>query len=174
MQWPPGLNAKPESPATDAEIAAFVESVFAPLTAQELEELHAEHRAIVGEGSFDPPFNPAIWPLPNRRLPESYLAFLQYSNGGSFSGDNRDFDPLFTTNQVRQYMLFYSIPHWMPLSAPIGFDGGGTFYLLDMRDDPIDGDYPVLFANACNLGYDEAVKLADSFSELIANKLGQP
>jgi hypothetical protein len=173
MKWPQGLAAQPEPPASDADIAGFVQSVFAPLSVNEIKELHAEHKAAVGDGCFDPPFDPAVWQLPKRPLPESYLAFLRYSNGGFFAGQNRDLDPLFNTREVRDYMLGYSIPHWMPMSCPIGFDGGGTFYLLDMRFDSQFNDYPVLFAHACNLGYDDAVVLADSFAELIDTLLGK-
>ena len=174
MQWPPSLAAHTEPPATDADIAAFVGSVFVPLSDNEIRDLHVEHKAAVGDGCFDPPFDPATWQLPIRPLPDSYLSFLRYSNGGYFAGTNRDFDPLFNTREVRDYMLGYSIPHWMPSSCPIGFDGGGTFYLLDMRRESDIGDYPVLFAHAGNLGYDEAIILANSFAELIANQLGKP
>ena len=173
MKWPQGLAAQPEPPASDADIAGFVHSVFAPLSANEIKELLAEHTAAVGDGCFDPPFDPTVWQLPKRPLPESYLAFLRYSNGGFFAGQNRDLDPLFTTQEVRDYMLGYSIPHWMPLSCPIGFDGGGTFYLLDMRFDSQVNDYPVLFAHAGNLGYDDAVTLANSFAELLDTQLGR-
>ncbi len=173
MQWPQGLAAQPESPATDADIAAFVKSVFAPLSDDEIKYLNAEHKAAVGDGCFDPPFDPSVWQLPQRPLPDSYLAFLRFANGGFFAGQNRDLDPLFNTDEVRDYMLGYSVPHWMPVSCPIGFDGGGTFYLLDMRHDTTANDYPVLFAHAGNLGYDEAVTLAESFAELIQTQLGQ-
>ncbi len=172
MHWPQGFDGKPESPATDSDITALVESVFAPLSAHEIKELHNEHKAAVGDGCFDPPFDPAGWELPRRPLPASYLAFLRYSNGGFFPGAKRDLDPLFNTHEIRDYMLGYSIPHWMPLSCPIGFDGGGTFYLLDMRRSSKNNDYPVLFAHASNLGYDDAVTLADSFAELIETQLG--
>jgi hypothetical protein len=173
MQWPQHLAAQPESSATDADIEAFVASVFAPLSDDEIIDLRAEHKAAVGDGCFDPPFEPSAWHLPHRALPDSYLAFLRYSNGGFFAGQNRDLDPLFNIREIRDYMLRYSIPHWMPMSCPIGFDGGGTFYLLDMRYDSINDDYPVLFAHAGNLGYDDAVTLANSFTELIDTQLGQ-
>lgn len=170
MKWPEGLTAYPESPATEAEIAALVESVSAPLTELEIAELQAVRRAIAGDVGFDP----ASWPLPGRPLPDSYLAFLRYSNGGFFSGLHRNFDSLFKTDEVREYMLGYDIPRWMPLSCPFGFDGGGTFYLFDMREEPVNGDYPVLFAHAGNLDYEDAITLAGSFAELIATQLGPP
>lgn len=173
MKWPKDLAAQPEPPASDADIVEFAQSVFAPLSANDIRELHAEHKTAVGDDVFDPPFDPASWQLPKRPLPESYLTFLRYSNGGFFAGQNRDLDPLFNTREVRDYMLGYSVPHWMPMSCPIGFDGGGTFYLLDMRLEPQINDYPVLFAHASNLGYDDAVTLANSFAELVNTQLGQ-
>ena len=173
MAWPSELEFQPEAPAADNDIAVFVESVFAPLTDSEIEDLVHEHKKIVGDGNFDPPFDPSLWQLPNHKLPDSYLEFLRFSNGGFFGGENRDLDPLFTTHQVREYMLAYSIPHWMPKSCPIGFDGGGTFYLLDMRKSSKINDYPVLLAHAGNLGYDNAMRIADSFAELLETKLGE-
>ena len=173
MAWPHELDSHPEAPASDFDIAAFVESVFAPLTAEEIDDLTQEHRKMVGDGHFDPPFEPAAWQLPKFKLPDSYVNFLRFSNGGFFAGAHREFDPMFTTREVREYMLAYSIPHWMPLSCPIGFDGGGTFYLFDMRNESATNDYPILFAHAGNLGYDEAVPLATTFAELIKTQLGK-
>lgn len=172
MQWPTTLAAQPGPPATDADIAKFVESVFEPISDEEIKALHAEHEAVVGDSCCDPAFDPGSWQLPQRKLPDSYLAFLRYSNGGFFAGQNRNFDPLFNVNEIRDYMLAYCIPHWMPLSCPIGFDGGGTFYLLDMREDAPANDYPVLFAHAGNLGYNQAITLTETFADLIETQLG--
>ena len=173
MIWPEHLKCQVESPASDDDITKLLASVFAPLTYKEIDSLISEHEKAVGEGSFDPPFDPSAWKLPKPHLPESYLNFLRFSNGGYFAGTSRDLDPLFAANQVREYMLAYSIPRWMPLSCPIGFDGGGTFYLLDMRDTSSAGEYPILFSHAGNLGYEDAVVLADSFASLVATNLGQ-
>ena len=40
MTWPKELDSQPESPATDDDIPAFVESVFAPLTVEEIKRPH--------------------------------------------------------------------------------------------------------------------------------------
>jgi hypothetical protein len=60
----------------------------------------------------------------------------------------------------------------MPEACPIGMDGGGGFYLLDMRLTLPDGDYPVLWAHAGNLGFEEAMPLAQSFNEFMETALG--
>ena len=172
MKWYDNLRCETLPPASDDEIARFVASVFASLSDADVRELHEEHRRIVGDGYFDPPFDPARWHLPENPLPKSYLDFLRFSNGGYFEGTHRDFDPLFPTDEVRVYMLGYSIPNWMPGVCPIGFDGGGTFYLLDMRGPPIDEAYPVLFAHAGALFFDDAIKIVDSFEDLVNSAIG--
>jgi len=172
MKWPQGLVSRPERPASDAELDALAGSVFAPLSTIEIEEQITAHKTASEGNCIELTFEPSSWQLPKRHLPASYLAFLRYSNGGFFEGAHRNFDPLFSTNELREYMLAYGIPSWMPLSLPIGFDGGGSFYLLDMRNESINNDYPVLFVHADNLGYDEAITLARSFSEFIETRLG--
>ena len=102
-----------------------------------------------------------------------YLGFLRWSNGGYFQGIARDLDPLFSTHEVRDYMLTYNIPHWMPETCPIGFDGGGGFYLLDMRKELQPREFPVVWAHASNLGFEDARQLAKSFSEFIEKRLSE-
>lgn len=70
-------------------------------------------------------------------------------------------------------MLGYSIPHWMPEACPIGFDGGGGFYLFDGRRETPSNDYPVVWAHAGSLDWDAAVPLASSFREFIDTALGR-
>jgi hypothetical protein len=53
----------------------------------------------------------------------------------------------------------------MPGSLPFAFDGKGCFYLFDMRSGSVEGEYPVLFTGSGNLGYDDAVRVAESFVE---------
>lgn len=69
-------------------------------------------------------------------------------------------------------LVAYQIPFYLPGTLPIAFDGGGTFYLLDMRQAPVDGEYPILFASAGALDFTESPCLAASFPELIESKLG--
>lgn len=58
------------------------------------------------------------------------------------------------------------------MSFPIAFDGGGTFFLFDMRLPPVKNDYPVLLAHAGALSYDDAELIADSFTQLVESQLG--
>ncbi len=62
-------------------------------------------------------------------------------------------------------MEAYGLRRWMPGALPIAFNGGGTFYLFDLRQDPVDGEYPVVSARAGNLGSepDECVVVSDCF-----------
>ena len=45
-------------------------------------------------------------------------------------------------------MISHCIPEYMPGCVPIAFDGGGTFYLIDMREPAVDREYPILFGHA--------------------------
>jgi hypothetical protein len=172
MKWHESLRSAPVAGASNDEVQSFSKKVFAPLTDAEIRDLINEHRSVVGEGCFDPPFRPAEWKLPSRRLPDSYLDFVRLSNGGYFQGRHRDLDPLFSINEVRDYLLGYSVPHWMPEACPIGFDGGGGFYLLDMRSEADGDDYPIVWAHASNLSFDDAKVLAPSFHEFVRTALG--
>lgn len=172
MKWPEPLQSQPENPASDAELQRFVETVFAPLTPDEARVQRNEYQRLYRESSITPPFSPETWKLPTRPLPAAYLDFLRSSNGGYFEGVNRNLDPLFTTREVRDYLLAYWIPQWMPETCPIGFDGGGTFYLLDLRDAGNNNDYPVIMSGAGCLAFDEALIVASSFAEFIDVRLG--
>ena len=82
MKWHDNLKCETMPPASDVEIDLFTASVFAPLCEKELHELHEEHKRAVGDGRFDPTFDPGCWHFPKNPLPKSYLDFLRFSNGG--------------------------------------------------------------------------------------------
>ena len=172
MKWPENLQSTPSHGASETAINDFTSTLFARLDDSTINRLNTEHRDALGDGDFDPTFDAENWILPATKLPDSYLNFLRSSNGGFFAGHHRDFDPLFPLSDVRDYMLAYSIPQWMPLACPIGMDGGATFYLFDMRHPPIADDYPILMAHSSNLGYEDSLRVADSFLELIGTGLG--
>jgi hypothetical protein len=141
------------NPPLAAELLSAVSpSVSAPLDATEL-------GAIRGEGGPDP----GGWKFPTRPLPASYLSFLAWSNGGFFLTGDREFQML-AAEELREYLLTYRVPYHMPGAVPFALDGGGNFFLFDLRTpaDPA-GEYPVLFAPAGSLGFDVAVVVAGSF-----------
>src|SRR5262249_1777501 len=62
-------------------------------------------------------------------------------------------------------MVAYQLPQYMPGAVPVAFNGGGTFYLLDMRQPAVGGEYPVVCAHAGYLSWepDACCVVADSF-----------
>jgi hypothetical protein len=52
-------------------------------------------------------------------------------------------------------LLGYHLPQYMPGALPIGFNGGGTLYLLDLREPAIDGEYPLVCAHAGYLAWSQ-------------------
>jgi hypothetical protein len=114
------------------------------------------------------PFDPSNWVLPSRPLPLTYLAFLRWSNGGWFRTGEREFGFFPTahpTGGVREMLLAYDLPEYIPAAVPIAFNGGGTFYLLDLRQPAVGWEDPVVCAGAGYLGWGpEACRVvADSF-----------
>jgi hypothetical protein len=85
------------------------------------------------------------------------------------NGD-RTFSPMFTTLTVRDYLLSYMVPEYMPGSLHFAFDGGGCFFLFDMRGEPVEDEYPILFVSAGNLGYEDAVLLPNPSSKPVKVK----
>ncbi|SCW28819.1 SMI1 / KNR4 family (SUKH-1) [Paenibacillus tianmuensis] len=141
------------------EIAGIAERQKNPFPVND--PLHEEYK----------PFDPSLWDLPQKKLPDSYLDFLRYSNGGEFTTGDRYFQ-FFGTKELREYNLAYEFPEYMAGSVSIGMDGCGNHYILDMRDDMIEDEYPILAAHSGNLGYEDeegfttCKQVALSFPEL--------
>jgi len=158
----------PERGATQQELRDLVSTISMPLSETEIQAITASQRnpfpVTHPLHTAYKPFDPRQWRLPWRSLPLSYLDFLEWSNGGEFVQGARQFG-FFSTAELRNFLLDYSVPRYMPGALPIAFDGGGCFYLFDMRNNPVDGEYPVLFAAAGNLDYSDAVPVAESFLE---------
>lgn len=149
-------ESHPESGATDSEIEELIQGLSVPLSASEEAEL-SDSIAV----------NPASWRIPDYPLPELYINLLRWSNGGEFRTGERWFqffsasDP---SHGIRAMMLAYHIPLYMEGSIPFAFNGAGTFYLFDMRETPVDGEYPTIAAPAGCLTYDEeCVSVASCF-----------
>jgi hypothetical protein len=97
-------------------------------------------------------------------LPPSFRTFLAWSNGGLFARGASEIG-VFGTAHMREYLLADCVPEWMPGATPFAFDGGGSFYMFDMRRMPLAGEYPVLRVRAGSLGYDpdDCRRVADGF-----------
>lgn len=166
-------EVRPEPGASEADILGLIEGVTHPVSQAEIEEINAVHRQLHRQLAAGLDFapddwsDPSTWELPRGALPQTYLDFLRWSNGGAFRKGTKWFNPIFKTDEVRGYTLSYELPEWMPGALPFAFDGGGTFYVFDMRQPPQDGEYPVLVSHAGNLGFDpdNSVQVGATFLE---------
>jgi hypothetical protein len=162
--------------ASDPALNRFVASVLAPLTCEEIDYINRNQRNPFPR--TDPmyahfrPFDPRAWVLPTGLLPESYLSFLRWSNGGEFRTGEREFG-FFDADGARGMLLGYNLPQYMPGALPIAFNGGGIFYLFDMRRPPVRGEYPVVCASAGNIGWgaDEHAVVAANFPKCCRGKV---
>ncbi|MFF2089776.1 SMI1/KNR4 family protein [Paenibacillus sp. NPDC058174] len=154
---------------TEAELLQFQHSWHAPLSDLEIQEIfNRQHNPFP---TNDPlyglykPFDPSLWSIPQKPLPESYLAFLRFSNGGEFGNGDR-YLQFFSTEIFRSMMLAYEFPQYMPGAVSFAMDGCGNHYAWDMRNDRDDREYPILVASSGNLGYEDCIHFADTFVEL--------
>ena len=106
------------------------------------------------------------WVLPARPLPNSYLSFLAWSNGGWFAKGERELAML-GGEELREYLTTYELPAAMQGAIAIATDGIGGLYLIDMRLEPdANGEYPILHVLADRFTYDDAEIVAATFPEL--------
>lgn len=147
MDWKSIFSQRTPRPgALASEIERLVNSIFMPLSAAEISDVHAQSERI----------DPTKWQFPNAELPASFLEFLQFSNGGDFGNGDRwfqFFSALDAKHGLRAMLLAYEFPQYMPLALPFAFNGGGTFYAFDFRREAIDGEYPVVASHASCLGW---------------------
>ena len=85
------------------------------------------------------------------------------SNGGAFSIGDGQFDPFFSCTEVRSYLLDYMVPEYLPGFVPFAFDGGGGFYLFELRNGGATPELPVYYCHAGSLGFDELRIAGTSF-----------
>ncbi|MDQ1924612.1 SMI1/KNR4 family protein [Massilia pseudoviolaceinigra] len=103
-----------------------------------------------------------------RDLPSSYVALLTKSNGGGIVIGNREI-AFFDALTLRDYLVDYQFPVYMPGALPFGLNGGGVFYVFDMREAPVDGEFPILAAASGNLEYDSSPTIAHSLQQLLSD-----
>jgi hypothetical protein len=166
-------KAYPVPGANREEIERFVNSLMAPLSEDEIDEINRWQTNPFPKKDplhrYYRPFDPRLWVLPNRPLPASYLDFLAWSDGPECMNGERSIG-FFGTKKAREYLLCYNVPEHMPLALPFAFNGGGVFYLFDMREEAVDGEYPIVVASAGVLDWEEAPCIAASFIEACSGK----
>lgn len=153
----------------EENIEQFLTQWNQPLTEQEITEIMRNQRNPFPESNplhqLYKPFDPAKWTIPDRPLPPSYLDFLRYADGGEFGNRERYFQ-FFSSGQLREMFLAYEFPEYMPGAVPFAMDGCGNHYIWDMRMPWKNGEYPILVSHSGNLGYEDAVIIADTFEML--------
>lgn len=107
------------------------------------------------------PLDPSKWLLPRPPLPREYVEFLLWSDGASWQTGDREFG-CFGCKQMREYLLHYEFPEYMPGAVPIGLDGGGVFGVLDLRNGPSEKVWAI---GSGALSWDGVVLVAGSFLE---------
>jgi hypothetical protein len=167
-------SAKPMKGATAAKVAEFVATLGLPLTPAEIERVNESlgnpypttdpHHATWQPSQS---CNPASWVMPaNRPVPPSYLSFVRYADGGDFQNGDRRFQMWGTG--LREFLLCYNVPPYMPLAVPFAFSGGAML-MFDMRNPPdANGEYPIISAETGAMTFDlpHSPKVADSFLEV--------
>ena len=172
MDWPAILTAQypshPRLGASEEEIRAMVSTLGTPLSAAEISQISASQRNPFPSDhplyAAYKPLNPSCWRLPDKPLPNSYLDFLRWSNGGEYTHGARRFQ-FFSSKELRSYLLSYYIPQYMEMTVPFALNGSGIFYLFNMHADSDNGEYPIVVSSAENLDFDDAKVIAKSFDE---------
>jgi hypothetical protein len=173
IDWPSIFDeAYPVPGATAPERERFLATVTQALTPLEIKAINESQQNPFAKNhplhATWKPFDPSLWKIPDRPLPESYLELLSWSNGGEFRRGKRwfQFFPMLDPNHgVRAMLLAYHLPLYMPEALPFGFNSQGTFYLFDMRRAAKRGEYRVISSQSGNLGWgaDQCIDVAESF-----------
>lgn len=137
-------NYQKNKGVTDDELQIFLRTWNIPLSNIEYNEM----KPLIVK------FGIEKYDFPQRKLPLSYIDFLKYSNGGDFSNKERYFQ-FFNVEELRTYNLAYETPIYMNGFLSIAMDGCGNHILFDMRDESVDGEYPVVVSHSGSLGVSE-------------------
>lgn len=160
----------PNSGASELEIVDLQASALRPLNTDELTQIRARQRNPFPKRdpfhSIWRPFDPAQWLIPTAPFPDNYLNCLRWSNGGECWTGERCFQ-FFSTDELRDTMLAYNVPEYMPGAIPFAFNGGGTFYMFDVRKPSVRGEYPIICSRAGSMGFsdDSFLQIAESFCD---------
>jgi hypothetical protein len=154
--------------ATAADLAVLTAALERPMSPEEVREHIAWQKnpwpVNYPEHATFQPIDPTGWPMPGAVLPESYLELLRWSNGPHFRTGERELAFL-GCGEMRDYLVNYQFPEYMPGAIPLGLDGGSLFAAFDTRGGLIDGEFPILVSAAGNLDYVDARVVASSLVE---------
>lgn len=94
-------------------------------------------------------------------LPQDYLAFLRFSNGG---GGHLDIEPgwfqIWPAEEVVETNEFFELQEELPGFFAFGGSGGGEMFLFDMRGPQ---PWPIVMVPRTPLEPELAIKIADDF-----------
>ncbi|AFZ67717.1 SMI1/KNR4 family protein [Deinococcus peraridilitoris] len=178
--WDQLFDEQHERPpgATPAQLEQLNVNLFRPFSTRELAEanivtvMDAQHIAALKDDApqllATAQRSPAhSWVLPKRQLPITFLDLLRWSDG-PIVAHKKLFLQFFTTsgiNGIREMLLAYHFPKYLPGFVPFALDGCGNFAAFDMRGAPANGEYPIVAMSSGNLFEDDAVVVADNFVE---------
>jgi hypothetical protein len=159
-------SARQEPGASEEQIRGLLGSIARPPGKQELDRA----RSFFRRNPFPPgdplhdryvPPDPGKWVMPFRGLPESYLAFLRWSNGGTFRNGKREIE-FWPCAGPRGMMETYYFPQFAPLVVPFaGSPRHGDWYGFDTGAEPVAGEFPVVYIPHESMG--ERMVLAPTF-----------
>ena len=133
-------------PASEQDVSELRSYLCSPLTDIERSEIAVQinpFRQSTPEYTAWLPVTPTKWRLPECDLPNDFKDFLRWSNGGWARTGEREFG-FFGIAGIRDYMLRYLFPEYLPGAVPFAFNGGGIFYAFDVRHAPEDGEFPII------------------------------
>ena len=104
-------------------------------------------------------------------FPISFLNFLKYCNIQEIENGKRYF-VFYSLKDIRDLTISYSYPKWLKGGVPFASNGGGKHYVFDMRQNSINGEYPIYAVDLCNLGWETngIYLLGNTFLEVVTGK----
>jgi hypothetical protein len=151
LTWPALASwADPEPGATEEQIQQLLDSISEPLTEEKIRLLE-ERLGVNPYPPSDPahatymPIDARALRMPARRLPDSFLDFLRWSNGGRFRHGNRELE-FFGCEGVRNMRFNTCLVAFAPLVVPFGWHDGNMLG-FDTGKDPGNGEFPVVFVH---------------------------